>query len=135
MSTDPEVAAPWPRYVRGFGSLADLVANDEDHAAAIYKRFDRLAARDLLYYQSELAELQAQQNEYDREDSKAIAEFSDDWHGVRRNAQDWSTFKKSADDNLDDGRWRKRMQLATKIRKMLKEYSRMHFPQFARTAG
>jgi hypothetical protein len=44
-------------YVPGFGSLADFIAADGDHSAAIYRRFDKLAARDLFYYQSELTRL------------------------------------------------------------------------------
>lgn len=125
MSSHFDEAARNTFYVnfKGFASLADLIASDADHATAIFRRFDRLAARDLLFYQSELAELQAQQDEYDREDSEAIAEFSDEWHEVRRSAQDWSTFKRSADDDLDDGRYRKRMQLAMRIRTTLKQYS------------
>lgn len=48
-------------YVHGFGSLASFIASDEDHSTSIYKRFDDLASRNLLYFQSELAELAALQ--------------------------------------------------------------------------
>jgi hypothetical protein len=40
-----------------------------ERSTAIFKRFDRLAARNLLYIQSELAELQAKLDEFDRQDS------------------------------------------------------------------
>lgn len=49
----------------GFPSLVAFIASDRDRTTLIYKRFDELAARNLLYLQSELAKLQAQQHLYD----------------------------------------------------------------------
>lgn len=55
-------------YLASYASLAKFVSSDPDHSTAIFKTFDRLAARNLLYLQSELAELQAQQDRYDDDD-------------------------------------------------------------------
>ena len=37
------------RYVKGYPSLAAFIASDADRSTQIYRRFDRLAARNLLY--------------------------------------------------------------------------------------
>lgn len=55
----------------GFPSLATFVASDRDGTSSIYKRFDRLAARNLLHLQSELAELQRKQDRFDEEDGQS----------------------------------------------------------------
>lgn len=124
MSIDPEKTSDAVLYLTGFGSFSNVIASDDDHTSAIYKRFDKLCARDLLYYQSELAELQRRQDLYDKEDAiDVIALTSDDWEHIRRNAQDWTTLKESAEIDPPDGRWRKRMDLAMEIRKVMKEYS------------
>lgn len=121
-------------YIPGFGSLADFIAADGDHSVAIYRRFDRLAARDLLYYQSELSRLQAIQDEYDVEDAKGVerSEQADSWHHIRCNARDWNTLRHAAEkspsaaappnaSSIEDGA-RKRVELAMEIRKTLKDY-------------
>ncbi|KAL4780702.1 hypothetical protein BJX76DRAFT_350775 [Aspergillus varians] len=105
------------RYVQGFPSLADFIASDHDSSTAIFKRFDRLSARNLLYLQSELAELEALQDEYDREDYQTTNPGSNDGR------RDWAVFKNRAKDksgayNHDKERWK----LAMKIRRKLKKY-------------
>lgn len=42
----------------GYPSLARFIASDSDRTSLVFRRFDRLAARNLLYLQSELAELE-----------------------------------------------------------------------------
>jgi hypothetical protein len=48
------------RPLDGFPSLSEFVASDLDRTSLVFRRFDRLAARNLLYLQSELAELEAE---------------------------------------------------------------------------
>lgn len=55
-------------YIDGYPALTDCIASDKDGTTAIYKKFNRLGARNLLLLQSELAELQAQLDVFDRED-------------------------------------------------------------------
>src|SRR5438045_7092742 len=69
MATDEEKGSVSIRYITGFGELASLIASDLDHTTAVFKRFDKLAARDLLYYECELLELEILQDQYDREDA------------------------------------------------------------------
>jgi hypothetical protein len=47
------------RPLDGFPSLSEFIASDHDRTSLVFRRFDRLAARNLLYLQSELAELEA----------------------------------------------------------------------------
>jgi len=42
----------------GFPSLANFIASDTDRTSLVFRRFDKLAARNLLYLQSELTELE-----------------------------------------------------------------------------
>ncbi|KAL4943117.1 hypothetical protein BDV06DRAFT_190707, partial [Aspergillus oleicola] len=117
MVSDPENDGIEVRYVEGFPSLADFIASDHDHSTFIFKRFNRLSARNLLYLQSELAELEALQDEYDREDYRSLDPIAN--HGRR----DWTVFRNRAGNKSgnhpDD---KKRMDLALKIRAKLKEY-------------
>lgn len=61
-------------YENGYASLASFIASDVDKSTAIYRRFDRLSARNLLFLQSELEELQDLQDQFDAEDSKGAIE-------------------------------------------------------------
>ncbi|KAL3443789.1 hypothetical protein BJX65DRAFT_311582 [Aspergillus insuetus] len=120
MSLDPEHDGFEVRYVKGFPSLAQFIATDYDHSTFIIKRFDELTARNLLYLQSELADLQALQEQYDREDVKASWE-------AKEGRRDWEKFKSRADPKNTNGtnfsqEEKKRMKLALKIRKTLREY-------------
>jgi len=97
MALDEEIAGTQKYYIPGFGSLASLLASDVDHSLQVYRRFEKLAARDLLYYQSELLELEAVQDEYDRADAVdgAVPSISDLPSKIRRNVRDWSSFKEA----------------------------------------
>ena len=72
------------RYVKGYPSLAAFIASDRDKSTAIYRRFDRLSARNLLYMQSELVELEARQDAFDADDSQGTLEAKD-------SARNWQT--------------------------------------------
>lgn len=99
-------------YLPGYPSLASFLVSDADQTTAIYKRFNRLAARHLLHLQSELAELQAQQDELDREE----------WSGTLRSKQysrNWPEFCQAAS---HDPRQKQRKELAEAIGVALKEY-------------
>ena len=59
--------SPNPR-LNGYPSFANFIAADAD--AAIYRKYERLSARHLLYLQSELHELEGQLEELDFKDVK-----------------------------------------------------------------
>lgn len=100
-------------YVKGYPSLSSLIASDYDHSTFISKRFDRISARNLLYLQSELAELEAQQDGFDREDFKSRDESA--------GRRDWKTFKSRSND-ASFPKEKARMDLMMKIRGTIKEY-------------
>ena len=49
------------RPLDGYPSLAEDISSDLDRTSLVFRRFDRLAVRNLLYLQSELVELEAMQ--------------------------------------------------------------------------
>ncbi|KAK3387542.1 hypothetical protein B0H63DRAFT_559043 [Podospora didyma] len=98
---------PPDRFVDGFPSLAAFVASDRDGTAAIFKRFNRLAARNLLLLQSELADLQAKLDTYDSEDARME---------TLQSLRHWADYKARATSNPS------RMALVHQIRATLKEY-------------
>ncbi|KAJ2994267.1 hypothetical protein NUW58_g1596 [Xylaria curta] len=92
-------------FLRGFPSLAAFIASDVDKSTLIFNRFDRLAARNLLYMQEELAELQAELEVFDVEDSQ-------------------DTESKKAGRNLNEFKKKspRRVELLREIRDKMKEY-------------
>jgi len=97
----------------GYPSLAHFVASDRDRTTLIYKRYDELAARNLLYLQSELAELETRQRKLDQQDLGAdmstlqcARSFTDMHEAVR----------------AKDARQEERWELIKQIRETLKEY-------------
>ena len=111
------------RPVDGFPKVADKIASDPDKTTTIYRRFDRLSARNLLLWQSELAQLEALQNRCDTEDLKKKDQITIDCH------RDWVEFEKYGTITGDgsqsisqDPNQKEKMKLAMKIRAKLKEY-------------
>jgi hypothetical protein len=101
---------------RGFALVASKIASDADKTNTIYRCFDELSARNLLFYQAELAELEEQLKEYDEEDSQARDEASVECQ------RDWSEFERSAVEGV--AREKRRMELVMKIRRSLRNIVR-----------
>lgn len=101
-------------YVKGYPSLAAFIASDCDKSTAIYRRFDRLSARNLLYLQSELVELEARQDALDAEDLRGTLER-------KKSARDWRTLGRKAAEpgNTEE---KERVEVLEEIRKKIKEY-------------
>ena len=72
----------------GIARFADFIAENKDKSTTIYRRFERLSARNLLYLESELSELEAQLELCDRE-------ASGDTY-LHLATQDWSLLKLQA---------------------------------------
>jgi hypothetical protein len=105
----------YPR--RGFALVASKLASDIDKTTTIYRRFDELSARNLLFYQAELAELEEQQKEYDDEDRNARDQVSIECQ------KDWNEFVRNAKEGNE--RQKEKMELAMKIREKLEKYRNM----------
>lgn len=58
---DLEQSRSIARPLDGYPSLAEAISSDPDRTSLVFKRFDKLAVRNLLYLQSELVELEAMQ--------------------------------------------------------------------------
>jgi len=68
---DTELASSSPpARLEGYPSFAEFITQDQD--AAIYRKFERLSTRNLLYLQSELHHLEGQLQQLDRDDAKDI---------------------------------------------------------------
>ena len=103
-----------PQYLDGYPSLAAFISSDHDQTSAIFKRFNRTAARNLLHLQSELAELQARQDALDNvEWGRGVA--------LKQYSRNWNDFCHAA---RCDSRQQKRKELGESIRVVLKEYSK-----------
>jgi len=115
MYSDLEKDAVELKYVHGYPSLADFIASDPEHSTTIYRRFDFLSARNLLFLQSELVELEADLRRFDQEDLRNTQTEDSD------SARDFKTFHEKAKDAQSGEA--KRLKLQLLIREKLKEYS------------
>jgi hypothetical protein len=101
-------------YVRGFPSLAAFMSDNACSESFVFQRFDRLSARNLLYLQSELAELEKQMDEFDAQDAQPPYDLQ-----ARRCARSWEDFERVKG---HDAKQQERWALMIKIRDTLREY-------------
>lgn len=94
-----------------YPSFADFIASDAE--LSVFKRFDGLSSRNLLYLQSELLDLQAQLHEFDIED------YNEKTGEVLLSAKCWETFAARAEEHPREN---ERMEVIRKIRPLMKEY-------------
>jgi hypothetical protein len=119
---DVELARPKP--INGFPRVAAKITADPDKTTTIYRRFDRLSARNLLFLEAELAELEALQDQYDAEDTNSADFTTISCHS------DWRKFERWAGEKDGNGRYvqqrqRDKMDLALRIKDKLKEYRKL----------
>jgi hypothetical protein len=106
-----------PHYVNGFPSLAAFIASDRDKTTLIFKRFDILAARNLLHLQSQLARLQHkldlldQANLKDEQDSISVLR-------TKQNMRNWDDFVTASETSAQE---RERFELYKCIQATLKD--------------
>ncbi|RMY65842.1 hypothetical protein D0863_08844 [Hortaea werneckii] len=102
-------------YLPGFEEVAAFISTEDE--GGMYRRFRRLAARNLLYMQSEVASLEHKLHRMDRDDRCKI----DTPEGVNafQCAIDWDSLRRleSTDDEA-----RERLALIMDIRKLMREY-------------
>ena len=113
-----------------FCYVASKIAFNPDKTTTLHRRFDELSARNLLWYQAKLLELEEQQKEYDNEDSNAHDEVS-----IERQ-RDWSEWVKHAGGgSADRTRERQKMELAVEIRNTLEKYCMQPPPRTYKLRG
>ena len=99
-----------PRRLDGYPSFAEFIAQDGD--AAIYRKFGHLSARNLLYLQSELHNLEGQLQQLDEEDAKGL-----DNEDAQKAAREWRHFS-----DPGNGRAQEHRELQEQVRGRIKEY-------------
>jgi hypothetical protein len=106
-SSDGYHQCTWRQYPKGYPRFAAFIANDEDKSTTIYRRFERLAARNILFLESELAELEYKQDRLDYEIfleaelSRDIALSSVSWEELQSQASyDWEEDLKALKESL-----------------------------------
>ena len=109
MEFELQSSSEW-RRLEGYPSFAEFIAKDKD--AAIYRRYESLSARNLLYQQSELHQLEKQAAELDKEEAKDIEN-----QNAQQAARYWSYY---ANDPSGPGRERRALQDEIKVK--LKAY-------------
>lgn len=102
----------------GFSAHANWIAQDPDSETLIYRKFDRLSARNLLFLQSRLASLETKLDKYDEK----IRQFGD--MDSKLSQIRWETFENNA--TIPGRPEKKLLELHLEIQKMLREY-RTHF--------
>lgn len=103
-------------HLDGYPSFSKFIARDKD--AAIYRRFENLSSRNLLYLQSELHDLERQLEEIDHEDAKDI-----DNERAQAVARHWVRFSQDSDNQA-----LARRTLQEKIKIKINEYREQSFP-------
>ena len=100
---------PRSRRLEGYPSFAHFVAKDKE--AAIYRKFQHLSARSLLYQQSYIHDLEHQLASLDEEDAKDIENEK-----AQQVARYWKSYSE------DDGRAAQHRESQVKIKSAIKEY-------------
>jgi hypothetical protein len=96
----------------GYPALAEWVARDPDHETFIFRRFDRLAARNLLNLQSELVAIEDKLDRIDQ-DSRLRLDAG---------LMCWETFAEEVEDQDSEGRAKERRSLYDKLERRVKDY-------------
>ncbi|KAH7400465.1 hypothetical protein BKA64DRAFT_642608 [Cadophora sp. MPI-SDFR-AT-0126] len=130
----PSKIRPWNKFLPGYPRYSAFIASDEDKSTTIFRRFQRLSTRNLLYLESELSELEAAQDKLDAE-----AKQDDD---LELSAQSWELLCMQAGGDFDlryhedtkegieesernsrlQEAAQKRIEVALRIRRVLTEY-------------
>jgi hypothetical protein len=112
MSTPPDIELGHLRD--GYPALARWIARDPDHETYIFRKFDRLAARNILHLQAELTALEADVDRLDEE-----AQRSDDFE-TRQSSRRWETLiERAGTATLLEAR---RLGKLTEVKEKLREY-------------
>jgi hypothetical protein len=96
----------------GYPALAEWVARDPDHETFIFRRFDTLAARNLLNLQSELVVIENKLDRIDR-DSRLRLDAG---------LMCWETFMEEVEDQDDQSKAKERKRLYDKLERRLRDY-------------
>lgn len=108
---DVEAFSSKKHRVNGYPSLAAFIASDKDQSTSIYRSFKRSSARNLLYLEAEISELEAQQDTYDDQDLHGDLE-------AKKCARSWPEFVS----RTNDPRQKERLEVVMRMRRLMREY-------------
>ncbi len=128
---------PWTKHLSGYPRYSAFIASDEDKSTTIFRRFQRLSARNLLYLESELSELEAIQDRLDQEAKRDedLELSAQSWELLRLQAEGGCAvpFDDSTEEGVEQNRRNNRLQeaaqeryhIAMRIRAVLTEYRQL----------
>jgi hypothetical protein len=140
-STESDIESTAHEYLDGFADVSEYIGSDRE--LALFRRFDVLGARNLLYLQARLLVLEELLKQYDDEDKDFIRRNckinaekeiipSEAALEALQVAKDWTTFASRAEKDIHDddfsknGRgkdhYKKRMDTISDIQTVLKQY-------------
>lgn len=102
---------------KGFPALAHRIANNPDYETFIFRKFDRLSARNLLHLESRLAYLE---QKLDQADEQAIRGDNEALRSIRS----WEAFEENAKERTRPEH--ARMKIEREIGEVLKEYREIY---------
>ncbi|KAF2494499.1 hypothetical protein BU16DRAFT_41192 [Lophium mytilinum] len=117
VESTPETIKP-KQHLQGFPSLSALLASDHD--LQVFRRFDRLASRNLLYLQAEILDLETRLDELDAADLEVANAEESEWMEVKLTARCWESFAEKAENGEE--REVEKMKLVKLIRERMAEY-------------
>jgi len=127
MSRDEEKGADKEEELVGYAALAHFIAKNREHSGSIYHRYENVAARNLLYLQSELQDLRLELEAFDREDVEEPdiddAALASDWRALRERVV------RDRRNKLADSKACKRQKLIMRMRYKIKEYGKLRHTQ------
>ena len=118
-AADPENGLWRKHTLKGFPTVVAILTSDSDNTAFIFRRFNKLSARNLLYLQSRLQQLEVEQATLDQEDIENGDTQS------KKAATSWEDFQSFAGQRE---REKKRMEMAEKIESLIKRYRACSLP-------
>jgi hypothetical protein len=130
-SAPPANDRAWTLKPSGYPQYAAFIATDPDRSTAVYRRFERLAARNLLYLESQLADLEAKQDTLDDElRERGLFAVLNEENLLQICERKKVLDKLEATPNYAEyaGYVGKRLQLAQDVRTVLKEYCMILLP-------
>lgn len=102
--------------LEGYAAVADWIALDPDNETFVFRKFDELAARNLLYIQSELLCIEKELAALDRQDAEEAREDMD----VKDAARTWEVLSRRSEAGHGDSK--RRVELINRLRAKMKEY-------------
>ncbi len=94
------------------------MTRDPDNESFIYRKFDKLSARNLLNLQSELIDLESKLEKFDTESRSSNDQV------LKQSTRKWETFVKNSKEREQE---RMRMELSKEIRVKLREYREYNY--------